>query len=49
LPASCRVPLSTGRKDSLSLRRLQSTTMPDSDRPRLSAQIVNLEQWCIQG
>ena len=37
------------RKDGLPLRRLERTTMPDSDRLRLSAQIVNLEQWCILG
>jgi hypothetical protein len=27
----------------------QGTTMPDSDWLRLSAQIVDLEQWCIMG
>ena len=48
-PASCRAPQSTCKKASLPLRRLESTTMPDSDRLRLSAQIVDLEQWCIPG
>ena len=47
--ASCRAPQSTCRKDSLPLRRLESTTMSDSGRLRLSAQVVNLEQWCILG
>jgi hypothetical protein len=47
--ASCRAPQSTCRRDSLPLRRLESTTMPDSDRLRLSAQIVDPEQWCILG
>jgi hypothetical protein len=49
LPASCRAPQSTCRKDSLPLRPLESTTMSDSGRLRLSAQIVDLEQWCIMG
>jgi hypothetical protein len=48
-PASCRAPQWTCRKDSLPLRRLESTTMSDSGRLRLSAQIVDLEQWCILG
>jgi hypothetical protein len=48
-PASCRAPQSTCRKDSLPLRRLESTTMSDSGRLRLSAQIADLEQWCILG
>ena len=46
-PASCRAPQSTCTKDSLPLRRLESTTMRDSDLFRCTAQMVNLEQWCI--
>ena len=46
---SCRAPQSACRKDSLPLRRLESTTMSDSGWLRISAQIVDLEQWCILG
>jgi hypothetical protein len=49
LPAGCRAPRSTCRKDSPPSRRLKSLTMSDSGRRRLSAQIVNLEQWCVLG
>jgi hypothetical protein len=48
-PASVRAPQSTCRKDSLPLQRLESTTMSDIGRVRFSAQIIDLEQWCILG
>jgi len=48
-PAGCRAPQSTCKKDSLPLQRLESTAMPESDQLRLSAPIVDLEQWCIPG